>query len=241
MTESRTLLSRRSIVRIGGLTAAGALAFPSAPISASDVAPIDRGSIANGGVRFLPIAARSEAGVEPDMPPRAPKDRIGFAIVALGRLSMEEILPAFAQTRMCKVTALVSGSPDKLKAVVAQYAIPPDSLYSYDDFDSIAQNENVQIIYIVLPNAMHKEFTLRAASARKHVLCEKPIATTIADAQVMVSACADAKVKLMIAYRCRYQRRRRVARCGHLLSECGARCSWRGANGSRGANLFNAE
>ena len=206
MTDSRTLLSRRSIVRIGGLTAASALVLPRVSMAASgDVAPIDRGSVANNAVKFSPIAAPSEANEEPGQPPLAPKDRVGFAIVALGRLSMEEILPAFAQSKMCKVTALVSGSPEKLKAVGAQYAIPPDSLYSYDDFDRIAQNENVQVIYIVLPNSMHKEFTLRAAAAKKHVLCEKPIATSVADAQAMVAACADAKVKLMIAYRCRYQ------------------------------------
>ena len=205
MTTSKTMLSRRSIVRIGGLTA-GAFAFPSSTNAASgDVAPVDRGWVANGGVKFAPIAAKSEAGEESGRPPLAPKDRIGFAIVALGRLSMDEILPAFAQTKMCKITALVSGSPEKLKVVGAHYAIPPDSLYSYDDFNRIAQNENVQVVFIVLPNSMHKEFTLRAAAAKKHVLCEKPIATSVADAQAMVTACEEAKVKLMVAYRCRYQ------------------------------------
>lgn len=84
-----------------------------------------------------------------------------------------------------------------MKAVGAQYGIPSDSLYSHDDFDRIAQNESVQVIYIVLPNSMHKEFTWRAAAAKKHVLCEKPMATSAADAQTMVTGRAEAKVKLI--------------------------------------------
>jgi predicted dehydrogenase len=199
-------LSRRKLVELGTLAAIGSLSSSNIACGATaNVAPVDRGSVMDAGVKFAPIAANSEAGEEADMPPLAAKDRIGFAIVALGRLSMEQILPAFAQTKRCKVTALVSGSPEKLKAVGAQHGIPSDSLYSYDDFDRIAQNESVQVIYIVLPNSMHKEFTLRAAAAKKHVLCEKPMATSVADAQTMVTACAEAKVKLMIAYRCRYQ------------------------------------
>jgi predicted dehydrogenase len=92
-----------------------------------------------------------------------------------------------------------------LQSLGARYGVGSDSLYSYDNFDKIAGNENVQVIYIVLPNAMHKEFVVRAAAARKHVLCEKPMATSVDDARAMIAACAEAKVKLMIAYRCRYE------------------------------------
>ena len=107
--------------------------------------------------------------------------------------------------KKCKVTALVSGSPEKLKALGAQYGVPADSLYSYENFERIAQNEAVQVVYIVLPNSMHREFVLRTAAIKKQVLCEKPMATSSADAQAMIDACAQAGVKLMIAYRCRYQ------------------------------------
>jgi predicted dehydrogenase len=176
-----------------------------ASASAQSVHPVDRGNVSDGGVKFPPIAASSEASEPDEAPPLAPKDRVGFAVLALGRLSVEQILPAFAQTKKCKVTALVSGSPDKLKAVGAQYGIPADSLYSYDNFERIADNEAVQVVYIVLPNAMHREFVLRTAAIRKQVLCEKPMATSPADAQAMIDACAKAGVKLMIAYRCRYQ------------------------------------
>jgi predicted dehydrogenase len=196
-------LSRRSML---SLTSAALLVSTARASSAAEAPkPVDVGSVANGTVKFSPIAAKSEASGETDRPSLAAKDRVGFAIVALGRLSIEEILPAFAQTQKCKVTALVSGSPDKLKSVGARYDVPPNSLYSYDDFDRIAQDENVQVIYIVLPNSMHKEFVLRAAAAKKHVMCEKPMATSIGDAQAMIKACDEAAVKLMIAYRCRYE------------------------------------
>jgi len=195
-------LSRRSMLSL----TSGALIASATHASAVEAPkPVDRGEVSKGAVKFSPIAAKSEAKSNSDRPTLATKDRIGFAIVALGRLSIEEILPAFAQTEKCKVTALVSGDPDKLKAVGARYDIAPNSLYSYDDFDRIAQDENVQVIYIVLPNSMHKEFVLRAAAAKKHVMCEKPMATSVADAQAMIKACDEAAVKLMIAYRCRYE------------------------------------
>lgn len=187
------------------LTSAALLASTARASAADAPKPVDVGSVANGAVKFPPIAAQSEAASNSDKPSLAAKDRVGFAVVALGRLSVEEILPAFAQTKKCKVTALVSGSPDKLKSVGTRYGVPTNSLYSYDDFDRIAQDENVQVVYIVLPNSMHKDFVLRAAAAKKHVLCEKPMATSIADAQAMIKACDEAAVKLMIAYRCRYQ------------------------------------
>jgi predicted dehydrogenase len=206
MSQSTALLSRRSALRAGSLSAASViLARAVSPASAQSVHPIDRGGVSDGGVKFPPIAASSEAGEESEGPGLPPQDRVGFAVLALGRLSVEQILPAFAQTKKCKVTALVSGSPEKLKALGAQYGVPADSLYSYDNFERIAQNEAVQVVYIVLPNSMHREFVLRTAAVKKQVLCEKPMATSSADAQAMIDACAQAGVKLMIAYRCRYQ------------------------------------
>ena len=198
-------LSRRSAMRIGGLSAASLLLARSASSASAQPAPVDQGSVSGDKVKFSPIASGNEASEKSQEPPLAPKDRVGFAVVALGRLSIEQILPAFAQSTRCKVTALVSGSPEKLKAVGAHYGIPAESLYGYDDFDRVAQNDAVQVVYIVLPNSMHREFVLRAAAARKHVLCEKPMATSSADAKTMIAACADAGVKLMIAYRCRYE------------------------------------
>lgn len=131
--------------------------------------------------------------------------RLGIAIVGLGRLSLEEIMPALAESKRCRVTALVSGDPEKAKQVAAMYDVPESSLYNYETFDRLSDNPDVHAVYIVLPNALHKEFTVRAAKAGKHVLCEKPMATSVADCQAMIDACKAANRLLMIAYRIQYE------------------------------------
>ena len=146
------------------------------------------------------------------LPGLPPDQRIGFALVGLGKLTVDELLPAFAQSRLCKPVALVSGDREKAGRIARQYGIPEKGLYSYKDFDRIAENPDVQVIYIVLPNSMHKEYTLRAAKAGKHVLCEKPMAVNAAEAEEMVQACANAKVKLMVAYRQQYEPNNRIIR-----------------------------
>jgi predicted dehydrogenase len=138
-------------------------------------------------------------------PFESPDQRIGFAIVGLGRLSIDQILPAFGRTKLCRLVALVSGSPDKAQKLAAQYGIKSSSIYSYGNFEHLAQNPEVKVIYIVLPNGMHAEYTVRAATIGKHVLCEKPMATSVADCEKMVAACGSANVKLMIAYRQQYE------------------------------------
>ncbi len=138
-----------------------------------------------------------------DAPAALPPDqRLGIAIVGLGRLSLEQILPAFGQSLRARPVALVSGDP----AIVAkQYGIGADHLYNYATFDRLKDDELVDAVYVVLPNSMHAEYTVRAAQAGKHVLCEKPMATSVADAQRMIDACRKANKKLMIAYRLQYE------------------------------------
>lgn len=126
-------------------------------------------------------------------------------MVGLGRLALEEILPAFAESRKAKCVALVSGSPDKMQLVARQYGVDPASCYSYETFDSIRDNPAVKVVYIVLPNAMHRLYTERAAKAGKHVLTEKPMSVSAKDAQAMTDACKRAGVKLMVAYRIQYE------------------------------------
>ena len=128
-----------------------------------------------------------------------------YCIVGLGRISLEHFMPGTKQSAVSQVTALVSGHPEKAKQYAAQYNVPANSIYSYETFDQIRDNQNVDAVYIALPNSMHAEYTIRAAKAGKHVLCEKPMATSIADAKNMISACAAANRKLMIAYRCQLE------------------------------------
>ncbi len=131
--------------------------------------------------------------------------RTGFAIVGLGRLTLGEILPAMGKSKYCKPVALVSGDREKARKVAAQYGIKETALYDYTTYDQLAQNPEVQVIYVVLPNSMHAEYTVRGAKASKHILCEKPMATSVKDCERMISACNAANVKLMIAYRSQYE------------------------------------
>lgn len=141
-----------------------------------------------------------------EMPaPLAWEQRIGFAIVGLGRLSLDELLPAFAQSKRAKLVALVSGDAGKAAKVAAQYGVPRKSIYDYKSYDRLKDDEAVQVVYIVLPNSMHAEYTVRAAQAGKHVLCEKPMANSVTECQQMIDACKAANKQLMIAYRMQYE------------------------------------
>ena len=148
----------------------------------------------------------------PTPTPLPPSRRIGYAVVGLGHLSLEEILPALSNCKKSKLTALVSGSPEKLKKVAAQYGITPENCYSYQTYDQLKNNKEVDVIYIVLPNGLHKEYVIRGAKAGKHILCEKPLANTSEECREMISACNKADVKLMVAYRIHYQPHNRKLR-----------------------------
>lgn len=198
-------LTRRGAIALSVASAAVACARGTSTALAQPAAPLDRGSVQDGKVAFDPIAAANEAKADAAELPLAPRDRVGFAVLALGRLSVEQILPAFSQTKKCALRALISGTPEKLEVLGERYGIPATHRYRYEDLERIKDNDDVKVVYIVLPNSMHKEFVLRAASAGKHVLCEKPMATSSADAKAMIDAAAKAQVKLMIAYRCQFE------------------------------------
>src|SRR5215813_416961 len=137
--------------------------------------------------------------------PDPPGKKLGWAIVGLGYLAINEILPAFARCEKSKVVAFVSGHPDKANKLALRYGVNPKNIYNYQNYDSIKDNPEVDIIYIVLPNGMHAEYTVRGLQAGKHVLCEKPMANTPAECQQMIDAGNKADRRLMIAYRCRYE------------------------------------
>ena len=161
---------------------------------------------AQDAVSLPQLHAATEAPEKVPGPFDAPAQRTGFAVVGLGRLSLGQILPAFGPSKYCKVTALVSGDREKAKKIAAQYGVPERSIYDYKSFDQLAANPDVQVIYIVLPNAMHREYVERGAKTGKQILCEKPMATSVKGLRGDdCSACKDAKVKLMIAYRQQYE------------------------------------
>jgi predicted dehydrogenase len=137
--------------------------------------------------------------------PDPPGKKLGWAIVGLGSLAINQILPAFAKCEKSKVVAFVSGHPDKANKLALRYGVDPKNIYNYQNYDTIKDNPEVDIIYIVLPNGMHAEYTVRGHQAGKHVLSEKPMANTLADCQQMIDAARKANRKLMVAYRCRYE------------------------------------
>lgn len=148
----------------------------------------------------------------PTPTPMPPDQRMGYAVVGLGHLSLEEILPALNMSKKSKLTALVSGNPEKMKTVASQYGIKSENCYSYETYDQIKNNKEVDVIYIVLPNGLHKEYTIRGAKAGKHILCEKPMANSSKECREMIEACSKAGVKLMVAYRIQYQPHNRKLR-----------------------------
>ena len=194
---------RRQMLKIAAATAAGATLVGGRANAAE--AAIDTGMVENGKVAFPSWTAPTERPAAPPPAPLPPDQRVGFAVLGLGRLALEEILPAFGLTKRARLVALVSGTPDKARLVARQHGVAPEAVYGYGDWDRIKADPAIQAVYIVTPNGLHREATLAAAAAGKHVLCEKPMATNSADCQAMIDACAAAGRHLMIAYRCQYE------------------------------------
>ena len=154
-----------------------------------------QGVLAAGvGATLLSTAAHAQS---------APAKKVGYALVGIGRLTIGQLLPAFKECKLSAPTALVSGDIEKAKKFADQYGIK--HTYTYENYDQLKKNPDVDVIYIVLPNGMHAEYTIRGAKAGKHILCEKPMANSVAECQQMIDASSAAKRKLMIAYRLRYE------------------------------------
>lgn len=183
-------------------------------------------------IQLPPFHAETEKKTEPPMP-FAPSERVGFALVGLGRLTVEELLPALQQCKKAKAVALVSGSPEKARQLAAQYGIAEKNIYDYKTYDELKNNEEVKAIYIVLPNGMHHEFVLRGAAAGKDILCEKPMANTVKECEEMIAACEKANKKLMIAYRIQYEPYNRKVREIIRSGEFGAVKLIEAVNGQR--------
>ena len=134
-----------------------------------------------------------------------PDRPLGIALVGLGNYATNQLAPALQQTKNCRLAGIVTGSPEKAATWKAKYGIPDKNVYNYDTFDNIRNNPDIDIVYVVLPNSMHAEYTIRAAKAGKHVICEKPMALNVRECEQMIAACAAAKVQLGIGYRLYYE------------------------------------
>ena len=128
--------------------------------------------------------------------------KVRYAVVGTGWFGQEAILPAFASAKNSELAAIVSGDPKKQKELGELYKVPA---YDYQQYGDLLESGTIDAVYIVLPNSMHKEYTVRAAKEHIHVLCEKPMAATAAECRDMNDACAAGNVKLMIAYRLHFE------------------------------------
>ena len=136
--------------------------------------------------------------------PLPPEERVGYAVVGVGELSTEEILPAFGLSDFSRLTAIVTGHPERELERARAHGLSDADVYGYDRMDELHARGDVRAVYLVTPNSLHRVQTEAAARAGKHVLCEKPMATDVEDARAMVAVCAEHGVKLMVAYRCQY-------------------------------------
>jgi predicted dehydrogenase len=127
--------------------------------------------------------------------------KIQYAVVGLGHLAQVAVLPAFKNTSNSTLAAIVSGDAQKLKKLGRKYDL--ERVYSYEDYDQALSE--VDAVYLVLPNHLHREYVVRAAEAGVHVLCEKPMAVTEEDCKAMIEAADANNVKLMIAYRLHFE------------------------------------
>jgi predicted dehydrogenase len=134
-----------------------------------------------------------------------PRRKLGYAVVGLGSYATRQIMPQFRNCEWSRLTALVSGTPEKLARYGDEYGVPATHRYSYAQFDRIRDNPDIDIVYVVLPNSMHAEYSIRASQAGKHVMCEKPMAVSAKEAEAMIAAAKRADRKLMIGYRCHFE------------------------------------
>ncbi len=130
--------------------------------------------------------------------------KLNIALCGLGRYA-GYLAEGIQVSEHCRVAGIVTGTPAKAVDWKRRYNIPDANIYNYKNFDSIKSNKDIDAVYIVLPNAMHKEYAIRTAQAGKQVMVEKPMATTVADCEAMMAACKKAGVQMAIGYRLHYE------------------------------------
>ena len=138
-------------------------------------------------------------------PPEAPFERVGWAVAGLGDFAVNHMIPALDRAQHSRLAGLVSGNALKAATVARSRGIASDHVYGYETMDRLADDEAVEVVYVVTPNALHEEVVVRALRAGKHVLCEKPMGASVAACERMIEAAEKAGRTLMIAYRAHFE------------------------------------
>ena len=131
--------------------------------------------------------------------------RLGIALCGLGNYATNLLLPAIKKSRFWKVAGVVTGSRAKGEQWARDLGFPNKNIFSYETMDSMAGCPEIDVVYVVTPNALHARHTISAANAGKHVICEKPMAVTVAECDAMIEACRSRGVRLMVGYRLHYE------------------------------------
>ena len=127
--------------------------------------------------------------------------RVGYAVVGLGFIAETSVLPAFRHSNKCKLVAVVSHDQKRAKQLGAKFGVGVKDCYGYENYDECLNHPGVEVVFVASVNGSHAEQTIRAAAAKKHVLCEKPLGITVEECRRMVEACKQNRVYLMTAYR----------------------------------------
>lgn len=130
--------------------------------------------------------------------------KLGFAMLGLGGYATNQLGPALRETKLCELRAVITGHQEKGDRWASDYNLKRENVYSYDNMDRIGDNRDIDVVYVVTPPARHPEFVIRAAKLGKHVITEKPMATSVKDCDDMIAACRKAKVQLGVGYRMHY-------------------------------------
>ena len=135
---------------------------------------------------------------------KKPGQKVRYAVVGLGHIAQVAVLPAFAHAKQNSIlAALISGSRTKLKELSRRYRV--EHTYTYEQYDDCLKSGAIDAVYIALPNSMHAEYSIRAAQAGIHVLCEKPMAVAEIECMAMIRAAQKHRIKLMVAYRLHFE------------------------------------
>jgi glucose-fructose oxidoreductase len=155
------------------------------------------------GAAALALASRGR--MQPAATPAPQAKKLGIALCGLGNYSRGQLAPALKLTQNCELRGVITGSPEKGAAWAKEFGFPAKNIYRYDTMSRLIDNPEIDIVYVVTPNALHPEYTIAAAWAGKHVISEKPMATSVADCNAMIAACRANKVKLSIGYRLQFE------------------------------------
>jgi predicted dehydrogenase len=126
------------------------------------------------------------------------------AIMGLGSYG-KRVAEAMQSCKKAKLVGVISGTPSKVKDWQNKYSIPEKNCYTYENFDQVKNNADIDAVYVITPNALHHDQVIRVAKAGKHVICEKPMAINAKEGEEMIAACAKANVKLLVGYRMHFE------------------------------------